>query len=165
MLLFSSRTAPTKSICWRLDLLVHLPPGPICLHHLCICSGFMIWQIHLILYSIWDVDITSVLFYLTNTQRFDIIHQLSKLPPAHAAIPDPITGLYVLKNALHTDQLHVGNILPLYHCSMPVQLVPCFDSKVDTTLTCVTSMKRSREFFLNAYFNKHIFQYLCSSHP
>jgi hypothetical protein len=62
--------------------------------------------------------------YLVYAQRFDIIPQLSALPLARAAIPDPITGLYLLKRVLRTDQSRMGGIIPLSHCRMPVQLVP-----------------------------------------
>jgi hypothetical protein len=103
--------------------------------------------------------------YLVYAQRFDIIPQLSALPLTRAAIPDPITGLYLLKRALRTDQSRMGGIIPLSHCRMPVQLVPRFGAKADTGLTCTTSMERSREFFLNGYFDKDIFQYLRSSRP
>ena len=48
---------------------------------------------------------------------------------------------------------------------MPVQLVPRFGAKADTRLTSATSMEWSREFYLNGYFDKDIFQYLHSSRP
>ena len=103
--------------------------------------------------------------YLVYTQQFDIIPQLSTTPPVRAAIPDPITGLYVFKRAFCTDQSRIGDIIPLSHCRMPVQLVPCFGAKADMRLTSTMSMEWSREFFLNGYFDKDIFQYLRSSRP
>jgi hypothetical protein len=111
------------------------------------------------------VDIAGLPLYLVYAQRFDIIHQLSGNPPTRTAIPDPITGLYVFKRALRTDQSRVGDILPLYHCRIPVQLVPRFGAKADSTLTHTTSMERSREFLLNRYFDKDIYQYLRCSCP
>ena len=71
-----------------------------------------------------------------------------------------MTGLYVLKHALHTDGSHIGGIIPLSHCRMPVQLVPHFGKKADIQLTSKNSMEWSWEFFLNAYFDKDVFQYL-----
>ena len=136
--------------------------------HLCLphpFPGFTIAQIRLILHPIWDVEVPDTPLYLVYAQRFDIIHQLSADPPTRAAIPDPVTGLYTLKRASRADQSHVGDILPLKHCRMPVQLVPRFGAKASTTLTHTTSMERSREFFLNKYFDKDVFQYLRSSHP
>ena len=103
--------------------------------------------------------------YLAYAQRFNIIPQPSMNSSTRAPVPDPVTGLYVLKRALRTDQTRVGAIIPLSHCRMPIQLVPRFGVKAATSLTCVTSMERSREFFLNAYFDKDIFQYLRKSRP
>ena len=136
----------------------HLP-----LSHL--LPGFTIAQIRLILHPIWNVEVPDSPLYLVYAQRFDVIHQPSANPPARAAIPDPVTGLYILKRAFRADQSRVGDILPLKHCRMPVQLVPRFGAKASTTLTHATSMERSREFFLNKYFDKDVFQYLRSSHP
>jgi hypothetical protein len=103
--------------------------------------------------------------YLVYAQRFDIIPQPSNTPPTRAPVPDPITGLYVFKRASRNDQSRIGDIIPLSHCRMPVQLIPRFGAKADTRLTATTSMEWSREFFLNKYFDKDIFQYLRSSHP
>jgi len=101
--------------------------------------------------------------YLAYAQRFDIIPQPSVISHTRASIPDPITGLYVLKRAFRTDQSRIGDIIPLSHCRMPTQLVPHFGKKADTRLTYTKSMEKCREFFLNGYFDKDIFQYLRSS--
>jgi len=74
--------------------------------------GFTVAQIQLILHPIWDMEADTPL-YLVYTQQFDIVHQLSTDPPVHAAIPDPITGSYVLKCAFCTDRLRIGAIIPL----------------------------------------------------
>jgi hypothetical protein len=103
--------------------------------------------------------------YLVYAQRFDIIPQLTSVPPARANIPDPITGLYVFKRALRADKTRIGDIIPLSHCRAPVQLVPRFGDYADARLTSSNSMEWSREFFLNAYFDKDIFQYLRGSRP
>ena len=98
-------------------------------------------------------------------QRFDIIPQLTTAPPTRAAIPDPTTGPYIVKRALRANRTRVGDIIPLSHCRMPIQLVPRFGAEADCRLTNSNSMEWSREFFLNAYFDKDIFQYLRSSRP
>ena len=103
--------------------------------------------------------------YLVYVQHFDIIPQTTTTPPTHAAVPDPITGLYVFKRALRTDESRIGGIMPLSHCRIPVQLVPRFGPKADIRLTSKNSMEWSREFFLNAYFDKDIFQYLQTTRP
>ena len=103
--------------------------------------------------------------YLVYAQRFDIIPQLTATPPTRAAIPDPITGSYVFKRAFRTDRSRIGDIIPLSHCRMPIQLVPRFGAKADTRLTSKNSMEWSKEFFLNQYLDKDIYQYLRSSCP
>lgn len=130
----------------------------------CCSPGFTVAQIRLIIHPIWDMG-TDTPLYLAYVQRFDIVPQLSATPPSRAAIPDPGTGLYVLKRAVRANGSRIGDVIPLSHCRMPVQLVPRFGKKAHSTLTCKTSMERSREFFLNGYFDKDIFQYLRSSRP
>ena len=98
-------------------------------------------------------------------QRFDIIPQLTTTPPTRAAIPNPTTGLYIVKRALRTNGTRVGDIIPLSHCRVPVQLVPRFGAEADRRLTNGSSMEWSKEIFLNAYFDKDIFQYLRSARP
>lgn len=107
----------------------------------------MVAQIWLILSLIWDAEAMNVPLYLVYALQFNIIPQLSTLPPTHTAIPNPITSLYLLKCTLYTDQSCMGGIIPLSHCCMPIQLVPHFGAKADTGLTCTTSMEHSREFF------------------
>ena len=118
----------------------------------------------LILHPIWDTEVPNAPSYLVYAQRFDIIPQLSAAS-TRAAIPDPNTGLYIFKRAFRTDHTRIGGIIPLAHCHMPVQLVPRFGVRADTSLKPTTSMERSREFFLNGNFDKDIFQYLRSSRP
>ena len=97
--------------------------------------------------------------YLAYVQRFDIIPQPTAIPPARAAIPDPTTGQYVLKRALRSNRSRIGDIVPLSHCRMPIQLTPRFGAKADMRLTSKNSMEWSTEFFLNTYFDKDVFQY------
>ena len=111
------------------------------------------------------MEVPNTPLYLVFAQRFDIIPQLIAIPPTRAPAPDPTTGLYILKRALRTDGSRIGDIIPLSHCRMPIQLVPRFGTKANTNLTSKNSMEQSREFFLNAYFHKDDFQYLRSSRP
>ncbi|KAF9780072.1 hypothetical protein BJ322DRAFT_1141618 [Thelephora terrestris] len=128
-------------------------------------AGYDIAQIRLILHPIWNREISNAPSYLVYAQRFDIIPQPTAAPPTRSAIPDPITGLYIVKRALRADRSRIGDILPLTHCRMPIQLVPRFGTEADARLTSSNSMEWSKEFFLNAYFDKDIFQYLRSSRP
>ena len=126
-------------------------------------SGYTVAQIRLIFHPIWNSETPHAPTYLLYAQRFDTIPQLTITPPTRAAVPDPVTGLYILKRALRTDQSRIGGIIPLSHCRMPINLVPRFGAAADTQLTSKSSMERCREFFLNAYFDKDIFQYLRNS--
>lgn len=127
--------------------------------------GYVVAQVRLIFHPIWNVEVHHAPTYLLYAQRFDIIPQPTTTPPTRAMIPDPTTGLYVFKRALRTDKTRIGDIIPLSHCRMPIQLVPRFGTKADVRLTSKNSMEWSREFFLNAYFDKDIFQYLRSACP
>ena len=98
-------------------------------------------------------------------QRFDIVPQLTMTPLTRATVPDPTTGLYILKRAFRTDGSRLGDIIPLSHCRTPVQLVPRFGKEADAQLARSNSMELSREFFLNAYFDKDIFEYLRNARP
>jgi hypothetical protein len=117
--------------------------------------GFTVAQVQLILHPIWDAAV-NIPLYLVHAQWFDIVPQLSASSPSRAATPDPATGLYILKCAVRSDNTHIGDIIPLSHCHLPVQLIPRFGEKAHPMLMCKTSMERSREFFLNGYFDKDI---------
>lgn len=128
-------------------------------------SGYVVAQIRLIFHPILNVEAPRAPTYLLYTQRFDIISQPTTTPPTRAAIPNPVTGLYIFKRALRTDKSRIGDIIPLSHCHVPIQLVPRFGPKADVRLTAKNSMEWRWEFFLNAYFDKNIFEYLQNSRP
>jgi hypothetical protein len=127
--------------------------------------GYTVAQIRIIFHPIWDVEVPNAPSYLVYAQRFDIIPQATTGSPTRVAVPDPTTGLYTFKRAVRADKSRVGDVLPLSHCRVPIQLVPRFGAKADVRLTNKNSMEWSREFFLNAYFDKDIFQYLWNSRP
>ena len=103
--------------------------------------------------------------YLLYTWWLNIVPQFIISPPTCATVPDLVTRLYVMKHAFHVDRSCISNIVLLSHCCMPIQLVPRFGTKADVRLTSRNSMEWCREFFVNAYFDKDIFQYLQSSRP
>ena len=125
--------------------------------------GYFIAQIRLIFHPIWNAEVSNTPTYLLYAQRFDVIPQLTANPPTRANVPDPVTGLYLFKRALRTDNSRIGGIIPLSHFRIPAQLVPRFGRKADKRLTSKNSMEWSLEFFLNGYFDKDIFQYLRNS--
>ena len=85
------------------------------------------------------------------------------MPRGQQITPDPITGMYVLRRAKRSDGSPMGAIVPLYHCHMPINLIPKFGERADPHLTAATSVENSREFFLNHYFDVEDFFHLRSS--
>ena len=79
------------------------------------------------------------------------------MPRGGRCVPDPVTGMYVLKMAARSNGSPMGAIVPLYHCHIPVHLIPQFGNAADPHLTPQTSMERSRTFFLNHYFDPEDF--------
>ncbi|KAF9781501.1 hypothetical protein BJ322DRAFT_1111424 [Thelephora terrestris] len=128
-------------------------------------DGYSVAQVRVVFHPVRDGEDSNAPLYLVYAQRFNIVPQLTAAPPIRASVPDPITGLYVLKRAFRADKSRIGDVIPLSHCRMPVQLIPRFGAKADARLTSKNSMEWSREFFLNAYFDKDTFQYLRSSRP
>ncbi|KAF9777296.1 hypothetical protein BJ322DRAFT_1135060 [Thelephora terrestris] len=124
-------------------------------------SGFFVGQIRLIFHPIWTLK-TKLPFYLAYVQRFDIVSQ-PYMPRGQQTVPDPITGMYVLRRARRSDGSPMGAIIPFYHCHMPVNLIPKFGESADPYLTAETSMEDTREFFLNHYFDVEDFFHLRSS--
>ena len=100
--------------------------------------------------------------YLAYVHRFDIVPQVC-MPPGQRFAPDPVTGMYILKKAIRSNGYPVGAIVPLYHCHIPVDLIPRFGEVADPYLTPQTSMERSKSFFLNHYFDPEDFFHFRSS--
>lgn len=94
--------------------------------------------------------------YLTYVHRFDIVPQLC-MPRDQRFAPDPVTGMYLLKKAVRSNGSPMGAIVPLYHCHIPVHLIPRFGEVADPHLAPQTSMERSQTFFLNHYFDPEDF--------
>lgn len=71
--------------------------------------------------------------------------------------PNLVTGMYVLKCAVHEDGSKLGGIIPVSRLQGPVELVPCFGEKADVWFTMESSMEYSTEFWLNKYVGKEDF--------
>lgn len=124
-------------------------------------TGFFVGQIRLIFHPVWTLK-TRLPLYLAYVHRFDVVLQ-PHMPRGQQNVPDPITGMYVLKRARRSDGSPMGAIVPLYHCHMPVNLIPRFGERADPYLTAETSIENTREFFLNHYFDVEDFFQLRSS--
>ena len=136
---------------------LHFKPS---FHALTPWIGFFVGQIRCIFYPHWQLE-TRLPLYLAYVHRFDIVPQLHA-PRGQRSIPDPITGMYVLKRAKRSSGAPMGAIVPLYHCYMPVQLIPRFGAKADRRLDHpLSTMEFTQEFFLNHYFDMEDFFLLC----
>jgi len=71
--------------------------------------------------------------------------------------------MYVLRKAKRSDGSPMDAIVPLYHCHMPINLIPKFGERADPYLTATRSTDETREFFLNHYFDVEDFFYLRST--
>jgi hypothetical protein len=85
------------------------------------------------------------------------------MPRGQRLVPDPISGMYVLKRALRSSGTPMGALVPLYHCYMPVHLIPRFGAKANRQLDHQSSMEAAQEFFLNHYFDVEDFFLLRST--
>ena len=112
-------------------------------------------QIRFIFHPIWEME-TGLLLYLAYIHRFDIVPQLS-MPRGQRFTPDPVTRMYILKRATRSNGSPMGAIVPIYHCHIPVHLIPRFGEAADPHLAPQISMERSKTFFLNHYFDPEDF--------
>ena len=95
-------------------------------------------------------------------QRFDIVPQPSGMGST-GPWPDPITNMFVLRRATRSNlDVRLGDIVPITQAKIPVHLMPCLRQKADPRLSRYNIIEWNREFFLNKFFNKDIFNYLNS---
>ena len=66
-------------------------------------------------------------------------------------------GMYVLKCSEQSDGTIMGDVVPLRQVRALIDLVPHFGADANKQLTKETSLKFSREFWLNKYFDKDLF--------
>ncbi|KAI5994395.1 hypothetical protein EDD15DRAFT_2165927 [Pisolithus albus] len=112
-------------------------------------NGHMIAQLRLVFRMLGTDQ------FLTYVQRFHVI------PPAGHTTDATSSGLHVLKRAMRSNGERIGDVLPLSHIRSPVHLIPRFGKTANPRLTTHTSHEFSTEFWLNRYWNKHI--YYCLS--
>ncbi|KDQ57872.1 hypothetical protein JAAARDRAFT_57695 [Jaapia argillacea MUCL 33604] len=114
-------------------------------------------QIRMVMRPLWmAVDSPP---YLVYAQRFDIVSQ-GPLLASGVPAPDPASGMYVLKRALRTDGSRMGDVVPISHIRLPLDLVGRFGSVADVRLSETNSLECSSEFLLNKYWDKETFVHL-----
>lgn len=95
--------------------------------------------------------------FFAYVERFDIVPQSTGVSSTRAAVPDPVSGMYLLKCAYRADGCRFGDIIPLAQLRGPIELLPSFGKAADTCLTMQNSLEYSKEFLLNRYSDKEVF--------
>jgi hypothetical protein len=96
--------------------------------------------------------------FLAYVQRFDFVSQLPG-PSSNrgSAQIDPTTGMVFLKRSTRSDGTYLGDVIPVTQFRVPVELIPRFGPCADSRLTKENCHKYAREFLLDKYFDKDIF--------
>lgn len=98
--------------------------------------------------------------FLTYVRRYDIVPQPNPNDRTKRGIyPHPVTGLFLLQKAMWSgsDSDVKGDIVPLDQIRTLVDVSPRFGQVAPKELTKGTSVAKSKEFWLNKYFDKELF--------
>ena len=96
--------------------------------------------------------------FLAYVQRFDVIPQApSSGSNTRGHVPERATNMYVLKRSTRADGARLGDIVPLSHIRVAVDLVPRFMEAADSRLMKESSLEYSSEFLLNHFFDKQLY--------
>ncbi|ETW78381.1 hypothetical protein HETIRDRAFT_325629 [Heterobasidion irregulare TC 32-1] len=99
--------------------------------------------------------------YLMYGHRFDIVPQTSFAASGTSHLsPEASSGMYIVKRAVRADSSLLGDVIPLSQIRTPVQLIPRYGAKADPRLTAQNSFHFTREFFVNKYANREIYNLL-----
>ena len=102
--------------------------------------------------------------FLAYVKRWDIVYQKDSLTKKNLPIPDPVTGLFLLKRARRSNHEDMGDILPLSQIRAFVDLVPKWEknSPYEKKFTKANSIHLSKQVWLNKYIDKELFIALSS---
>jgi hypothetical protein len=94
--------------------------------------------------------------FLSYVQCFDIVPQSSfpSVSSLKQLQPDPVSGMYLLKQSMHSDGSRLRDIVPLSQCRVPIEITTRCYKKADPCLATDNSLEISLEFWLNKYFHK-----------
>ncbi|KAH7918086.1 hypothetical protein BV22DRAFT_1108450 [Leucogyrophana mollusca] len=95
---------------------------------------------------------------LAYVERFDVVPQPDGSQVDHA------TQMHVLKRALRSNGLPMGDIIPLKQLRSHVHVIPRFGRVADSRLKSTNVMKYSSTFYLNRYFSKELYYALSNSY-
>jgi hypothetical protein len=97
--------------------------------------------------------------FFAYVERYDIVPQATSLVrnASRGAVPDPVSGMYLLKPSHRANGSCFGDIVPVSQLRGPVKLTPFFGAEADHRLTRYNSFDYSSEFWLNKYSDKEVF--------
>lgn len=102
-------------------------------------------------------------WFLTYVRWFDIAPQINpaisgpRNQTQKGLYPEPLSGLYLLKQLTWSTGATMGNVLLLDQIRSLANLTPHFGEKASRFLTKENSLEYSAEFWLNKYFTKELF--------
>ncbi|KAJ7046412.1 hypothetical protein C8F04DRAFT_1206239 [Mycena alexandri] len=99
--------------------------------------------------------------FLAYVQAFKVVPQTNPKGGGKGMLPEPASGMYLLKRARRSDGSIMGDVIPLDRLRAPVELTPRFGKVADRRLSKETSLDLCEEFWLSNWYNKELFFALC----
>ncbi|KAJ7017066.1 hypothetical protein C8F04DRAFT_1406293 [Mycena alexandri] len=99
--------------------------------------------------------------FLAYVQHFKVVPQTNPMGGGKGMLPEPASGMYLLKRARRSNGSIMGDVIPLDRLRAPVELTPRFGKVADRRLSKETSLDLCDEFWLSNWFNKEVFFALC----
>ncbi|KAJ7041489.1 hypothetical protein C8F04DRAFT_1208338 [Mycena alexandri] len=99
--------------------------------------------------------------FLAYVQPFKVVPQTNPRGGGKRMLPEPASGMYLLKRARRSDGSIMGDVIPLDRLRAPVELIPRFGKVADRRLSKETSLDLCEEFWLSNWYNKELFFALC----
>ncbi|KAF8213514.1 hypothetical protein K438DRAFT_1902566 [Mycena galopus ATCC 62051] len=116
-------------------------------------EGHTVAQIRLLMRPIWVQGVKPLTTgYLMYAQRFDIVPQQNS-----ATGREWSTGTWILKCALRSSGLKMGDVVDIENIRIPVELVPRFGQKADPRFSAYNSLEHASEVRLNKHSTKELF--------
>lgn len=98
--------------------------------------------------------------FLTYARRYDIVPQAN---PGISGLlrkdiyPEPDSSLFLLRRAMRTSGVPIGDIMPLQQIRALADLIPNFGTEANCRLTYTNSFHYCSEYWLNKYFDKELY--------
>ncbi|KAF8191579.1 hypothetical protein K438DRAFT_1590987 [Mycena galopus ATCC 62051] len=115
-------------------------------------AGHIVAQIRLLMRPLWDKKsepLTTA--YLMYAQRFDIVTQ-----PNSATGREQHTDMYLLKRALRTGGVRMGDVVEVDNIRIPAELVPWFGKEADSRFSAYNCLEFAQQVRLNKHSTKEL---------